>query len=114
MAERLDDLLAGALQAALRQVVAEEVDRRDQRLRLQRQQPRRAGEVVAVGLGVDLDLVALDFGVEDVGAAAEVDDVEQLDVLPQLLAGQLEALAQVGDAAAARPAWPTRSASRRG
>ena len=61
VAERLDDLLAGALQAALRQVVAEEVDRRDQRLRLQRQQPRRAGEVVAVGLGVDLDLVADGF-----------------------------------------------------
>ena len=78
-------------------MVAEEVDRRDQRLRLQRQQPRRAGEVVAVGLGVDLDLVAEDFGVEDVGAAAEVDDVEQLDVLAQLLVGQFEPLAQLGD-----------------
>ena len=84
VAERGDDLLARALQAALRQVVAEEVDRRDQRLRLERQQARRAGEVVAVGLGVDLDLVALDFRVEDVGAAAEVDDVEQVDVLLQL------------------------------
>ena len=40
VAERLDDLRAGALQAALRQVVAEEVDRRDQRLRLERQQAR--------------------------------------------------------------------------
>ena len=98
MAEGFDDLLAGALQAALGQVVAEEVDRRDQRLRLERQQPGRAGEVVAVGLRVDLDLVADDFGVEDVGAAAEVDDVEQLDVFLQLLAGQLEPVAQVGDA----------------
>ena len=96
MAERLDDLRPGALQAALGQVVAEEVDRGDQRLRLQRQQPRRAGEVVAVGLGVDLDLVAQDLRVEDVGAAAEVDDVEQLDVLLQLLGGQLQPLAQVG------------------
>ena len=97
VAERVDDLLARVLQVGLRQVVAEEVDRRDQRLRLQRQQPRRAGEVVAVGLGVDLDLVADDFGVEDVGAAAEVDDVEQLDVLAQLLVGQFEPLAQLGD-----------------
>ena len=39
VAERVDDLRAGGLQAGLRQVVAEEVDRRDQRLRLQRQQP---------------------------------------------------------------------------
>ena len=114
VAEGFDDLGAGALQAALGQVVAEEVDRRDQRLRLERQQAGRAGEVVAVGLGVDLDLVALDFGVEDVGAAAEVDDVEQLDVFLQLLAGQLEPVAQVGDAAASPPAWRTRSGGRRG
>ena len=114
VAERFDDLLAGGLQAALGQVVAEEVDRRDQRLRLERQQPGRAGEVVAVGLGVDLDLVADDFGVEDVGAAAEVDDVEQLDVFLQLLVGQLEPVAQVGRRSAALPAWPTRSASRPG
>jgi len=70
---------------------------RDQRLRLQRQQARRAGEVVAVGLRVDLDLVAEDFRVEDVGAAAEVDDVQQLDVLAQLILGQLQPFAQVGD-----------------
>ena len=114
VAERLDDLRAGALQAALGQVVAEEVDRRDQRLRLERQQPRRAGEVVAVGLGVDLDLVAQDFGVEDVGAAAEVDDVEQVDVLLQLLVGQLEPLAEVGDAEPLLASWPSRSACRRG
>ena len=85
MAERLDDLLPGADQAALGQVVAEEVDRRHQRLRLQREQARGPREVVAVGLGVDLDLVALELGVEDVGAAAEVDDVEQVDVVAQLV-----------------------------
>ena len=73
------------LQAGLRQVVAEQVDRGDQRLRLERQQARRAGEVVAVGVGVDLDPVADDLGVEDVGAAAEVDDVEHVEVLAQLL-----------------------------
>ena len=90
MAERRDDLLAGALQARLRQVVAEQVDRRDQRLRLERQQARRAGEVVAVGVGVDLDPVAVDLGVEDVGAAAEVDDVEDVEVLAQLLDRDVE------------------------
>ena len=97
MAERLDDFGPRALQVRLRQVVAEEVDRRHQRLRLQRQQAGGAGEVVAVGLRVDLDLVAEDFRVEDVGATAEVDDVEQLDVLAQLLPGQFEAVAKVGD-----------------
>ncbi len=114
VAERGDDLGAGALQAALRQVVAEEVDRGDQGLGLERQQPRRAGEVVAVGLGVDLDLVALDFGEEDVGAAAEVDDVEQVDVLLQLLVGQFEALAQLADPQPLARPWPIRSAGRRG
>ena len=39
----------------------------------------------------------MDFGVEDIGAAAEVDDVEQLDVLAQLLFGQFEPVAQLGD-----------------
>ena len=68
-------------EAGLRQVVAEQVDRGDQRLRLQRQQAGRAGEVVAVGVRVDLDLVADDLRVEHVGAAAEVDDVEHVDVL---------------------------------
>ena len=97
MAERLDDFPARRLQVGLRQVVAEEVDRRHQRLRLQRQQARGAGEVVAVGLRVDLDFVADDFRVEDVGAAAEVDDVEQLDVLAQLLRGQFETIAKVVD-----------------
>src|SRR5829696_9035786 len=95
VAEGLDDLGAGALQAALRQVVAEEVDRRDQGLGLERQQAGGAGEIVAVGLRVDIDLIALDFGVEDVGAAAEVDDVEQLDVFLELFGGQLKAVPQL-------------------
>ena len=97
MTERRDDLAAGADQAALGQVVAEEVDRRDQRLRLQRQQPRRPAEVVAVGLGVDLDLVSDQLGVEHVGAAPEVDDVQQVDVVAQLLVGEVELVAHLGD-----------------
>ncbi len=80
MAERGDDLLAGGVESGLGQMVAEEVDGGDERLGLERQQPGGLGEAVAVGLGVDLDLVADDLRVEDVGAAAEVDDVEDVDV----------------------------------
>ncbi len=105
MAERADDLLAGADQPALRQVVAEQVDRRDERLRLERKQAGRAREVVAVGLGVDLDLVALQLGVEDVGAAAEVDDVQQLDVVAQLeSAREVELVGHLGDRGSFSPA----------
>ena len=90
VAERGDDLLARGVEAGLRQVIAEEVDRGDQRLGLERQQPRRAGEVVAVGVGVDLDLLADDLRVEDVGASAEVDDVEHVEILAQLLDREVE------------------------
>src|SRR6186997_3338304 len=76
MAERGDDLLPRAREAALRKVVSEQVDRGNECLRLEGEQSRRLGEAVSVGLRVDLDLVALQLGVEDVCAAAEVDDVE--------------------------------------
>ncbi len=66
-------------------MLADQVDRGDERLRLDRQQARGAVEVVAVGLGVDLDLLAEDLRVQHVGAAAEVDDVQDVDVLAQLL-----------------------------
>ena len=122
VAERGDDLLAGGAEAGLGQVVAEQVDRGHQRLRLQRQQARRAREVVAVGVGVDLDLVADDLGVEDVGAAAEVDDVEHVDVLAQLLVRDVELVQHLLDgqpppsraAPIRRPASVTRRAKRSG
>ena len=94
--ERGDDLLARAAQLGLGEV--EQVDRRHQRLGLDRQQPRRAVEGVRVGLGVDLDLAARqDLGVDHVGAAAEVDDVEHRDVLAQLLRRHLELVAHLVD-----------------
>ena len=99
LAERRDDLLARGGQRALGDVLADQVDRRDQRLRLDRQQARRAVEVVAVGLRVDLDLalLLLDLRVQHVGAAAEVDDVEHVHVLAQLLLADLQPLADLGD-----------------
>ena len=73
-------------------MIAEQVDRRHQRLGLQGQEPGRAREVVAVGIGIDQDLVAVDLRIEDVGSAAEVHQVEHLQVLAQLLARHLELL----------------------
>ena len=60
----------------------------------------------------------LDLGVEDVGAAAEVDDVEHADVLAQLLLADLQSLADLGNghalAAAAGLDQDARRASRGG
>ena len=53
-AERVDDLLARGAQLGVGE--PDQVDRRDQRLGLDRQQPRRAVERVRVRLRVDLDL----------------------------------------------------------
>src|SRR6185437_6834772 len=56
-----------------------------------REQARGPRERVAIGLGVDLDrAIGMDLGIEHVGARAEVDDVEDLDVLAQLLLGDLD------------------------
>ena len=109
-AERGDDLLARRGQRALGDVLPDQVDRRDQRLCLDRQQSRRAVEVVAVGLGVHLDFALLleDFRIQHIRAPAEVDDVQHVDVLAQLLLAQLQPLPQLGERlrrCPARPAW---------
>src|SRR3954451_18964305 len=49
-------------------------------------------EGVTVELLVDMDLVALERRVDRVTAAAEVDEVEQLEVLLELILGNVEAL----------------------
>src|SRR3954451_17972411 len=49
-------------------------------------------EGVPVELLVDMDFVALERGVDRVTAAAEVDEVEQLEVLLELILGNVEAL----------------------
>ena len=99
--------VARAGQRALGQVLADEVDGGDQRLGLDGQQPRRAREVVGVGLGVDLDRAVVgDLGVEHVGAAAEVHDVQHVDVLAQLGVGDLQALAASISSRRCSPARP--------
>ena len=86
LAQRRHDLFARRGQRALRDVLADKVDRRDQRLGLDRKQSGRPGEGVAVGLGVDLDRpIVANLGVEHIGAGTEVHDVQHGDVLAQLL-----------------------------
>src|SRR5204863_1633329 len=54
-AQRGDHLLTDRGQRALRDVLADQIDRRHQRLGLNREQPGRPGEGIAVGLGIYFD-----------------------------------------------------------
>ena len=60
---------------------ADELEREPDRARLERRQPRRRAERVAEELLVDVHVVAVQLGVDRVAAAAEVDEVEQREVL---------------------------------
>ena len=96
-------------------MLADQVDRGDQSLGLDRQQPRRPRERVAIRLGVDLDrAVREDLRVEHIGTGAEVDDVQDGDVLLQFLVGKLEPLAHLGrEQRPARPAGVDQDARER-
>src|SRR5258705_9020877 len=61
------------------------------RSRLERRQARREAERVAVQLLVDVHAVALERGVDRVTAAAEVDEVQQLQMLFELFLRNVEA-----------------------
>ena len=92
--ERAGDLVAHGLQRAVGlggDHRRDHVQRPQERLCLQRRQPRRAAEGVAVELLVDQDRAVLGRAVDGVAAAAEVDQVEQVEVLLQLLLGEVEA-----------------------
>ena len=69
---------------------ADQVERQQQRLGLERREPRRAAELVAVQLLLDVDRAPVvdALGVDRVAAAAEVDEVEQLEVILELLVGR--------------------------
>ena len=77
---------------------ADEVEREQERLGLERREPRGAAELVAVELLLDVDRAPVvdALGVDGVAAAAEVDEVEQLQVILELLVGELEARGQLG------------------
>ena len=64
---------------------ADELEREADRTRLERRQPRRGAEWVAPELLVDVHLVAVQLGVDRVAAAAEVDEVEQVEVVLELV-----------------------------
>src|SRR5262249_5228180 len=107
-AERADEVLLGALHLRLRRLLqlelaegllefrahaverrarvcsdhrAHELERQADRPRLERRQARWRPEGVAPELLVDADRVAVELGVDRVAAAAEVDEVEQREVL---------------------------------
>ena len=87
-AERLLELRADAIERgarAGRDHRADELQREPDRARLERRQPRRPPERVAEELLVDVHLVAAQLGVDGVAAAAEVDEVQQREVLLERL-----------------------------
>ena len=74
----------------------DELERQSDRPRLERCQPRRRAERVAEELLVDVHLAVLELGVDGVAAAAEVDEVQELEVLLERLRRDVEALGDVG------------------
>ena len=87
-AERLLELRAHAVERRVRagrDHRPDKLEREPDRARLQRCQPRRPAERVAEQLLVDVHLVTVQLGVDGVAAAAEVDEVQQREVLLELL-----------------------------
>ena len=94
-AERLLELRADAVEGRVRiggDHRADELEREPDRARLERRQARRAAERVAEELLVDMHLVAVQLGIDGVAPAAEVDEVQQREMLLELLGGDREAV----------------------
>ena len=94
-AERLLELRAHAVERRVRagrDHRPDELEREPDRARLERRQPRRPAERVAEQLLVDVHLVAVQLGVDGVAAAAEVDEVQQREMLLELLLRDREPL----------------------
>src|SRR3954466_1754825 len=71
---------------------ADEVERQSNRTGLERCQARGESKSVTVELLVDMYLITFERRVHRVTAAAEVDEVQQLQVLLELLLGNVEAV----------------------
>ena len=95
LAERLFELSPHALERRLRlggDHGADELQREANRARLERRQPRRAPERVAEELLVHADVVAVERRVDRVAPAAEVDEVEELQMVVELVRRDVEAV----------------------
>ena len=95
LAERLLELAPHARDGAVRlggDPGPDEVERQADRARLERRQARRGAERLAVELLVDVHDLAAEFRVHRVAAAAEVDEVEEREVLLERLPRNVEAV----------------------
>ena len=95
LAERLFELHAHPVERCVRvgrDHRPDELECKHDRAGFERGQARCEAERVAVELLVDVDGVALERRVHRVAAAAEVDEVEQLQVFLELLGGDVESL----------------------
>ena len=95
LAERLLELLADAVERRVRvrgDHRADEFEREADGARLQWCQARGKSEGVTVQLFVDMDAFSLERGVDGVTPPAEVDEVEQLQMLLELILGNVKAL----------------------
>src|SRR6266542_2280716 len=88
LAEGLHELLAHLVDRGVRvrgDSGADEIQREVDRARLERRQPRRRAERVPVELLVDAYHAFVEFGVDRVAAAAEVDEIQQGEVIRELI-----------------------------
>ena len=95
LTEGLLELAAHAIEGRVRvggDHRADELERKANGARLERRQSRRQAERVAVQLLVDADGVAVELGVDRVATAAEIDEVQELQVLLELLLWNAETL----------------------
>src|SRR6185312_13962247 len=95
LSERLLELLPHAVERCVRvggDHGADELQGEPDRACLERSQARCASERVPVQLLVDVHAVTLERGVDRVTATAEVDEVEELEVLFELFLWNVEPL----------------------
>src|SRR6266540_3650784 len=99
LAERLLELATDPVERRVRvggDHRPDELEREPDRARLERRQARRGAEGVAEDLLPDVDFAVLQLAIDGVAPSAEVDEVQELEVLLQRLGRDVEALHDVG------------------